>query len=669
VNLSVLLLLLALIVGAAVAWRRGARPAAVGFTAAAVLPVLTIVQTSDPFALAALIGVCAALLWHRHGRSMATVTRWGASARRKSGVASSRDIARVGSGLAMRRHAAVVRPSLRAASRWSRVVQLLSLPPMEVAVELCRVGGQRVWASIQDVVVMFGGPRTGKTQWLAGRIIDAVGAVIITSTRLDLLKQTGPLRALRGPVFVFNPVGLGLQKSTITFDPLTGCADPVTAHERAADMLDAANRASGGDREFWDEQGRRNFAALLHAAALGGLAIDVVQKWLSDLDGAESRILDLLRERSPEPAFEAAVTQFIATNPRTRTSITSTISPALGWLTHGPARAAARPISEGGRPFDVKTLLDDRAAVYMLGGEEAQVAPLVCALTGYIAREARRLAALQPGGRLDPPLSLRLDEAALICPVPLDRWSADMGGRGVSIIACFQSRAQLVDRYGQAKAAVILNNSGARVLFGGTADRDDLTYWSTLAGERDEPITTTDLHGRVASRTTHRVPVLAPSQLSNLPDRRVVVFRRGMPPVIGRAEQAWRRLDVRTVHQPDALTVRLHLALCRGRARASARLALIDGWIVARLRAGWAALARWVAIGRRWLARQWAALRMRLTGITTTPSEPPESQRPPWPTRPNVAPSSTSQATDDVSPVVVLDERRRAAGPVDGHDR
>ena len=67
------------------------------------------------------------------------------------------------------------------------------------------------------------------------------------------------------------------------------------------------------------------------------------------------------------------------------------------------------------------------------------------------------------------------------------------------------------------------------MLFGGTGDRDDLTYWSTLAGERDEPITTTDLHGRVASRTTRRVPVLAPAQLATLPPGRVVVFTSTMP--------------------------------------------------------------------------------------------------------------------------------------------
>jgi hypothetical protein len=231
----------------------------------------------------------------------------------------------------------------------------------------------------------------------------------------------------------------------------------------------------------------------------------------------------------------------------------------------------------------------------------------VCALTGYIAREARRLAALRPGGRLDPPLSLRLDEAALICPVPLDRWTADMGGRGVNIVALFQSRAQLVDRYGPAKSAVILNNSGARLLFGGTADRDDLTYWSTLAGERDEPITTTDLHGQVASRSVRRVPVLAPAQLANLPAGRVVVFTRDMPPVVGRAEQAWRRADVHAVHHPDALTV-------RARAWTTARRDRALGWVAAVTKPARTWLATWTEAAARWCAVQWRAARIRVTG-------------------------------------------------------
>src|SRR5689334_22460317 len=58
--------------------------------------------------------------WHRFTRTSATVTRWGARTRRKSGVASTFDIVRVGSGVAMRRKAATVRPSLTPTGRLAR---------------------------------------------------------------------------------------------------------------------------------------------------------------------------------------------------------------------------------------------------------------------------------------------------------------------------------------------------------------------------------------------------------------------------------------------------------------------------------------------------------------------------------------------------------------------
>lgn len=615
-NVAALGFLVVLVAGAVLAWRRRAWPVAAGCALIALLPALTLWRTTHPLILAGALLALAGIGWQRWGRSMATVTRWGARVRRKAGVASGLDIVRVASAAAMRRRTRQVRPALTAATSAAGRARLrLTIPAAQVAVRLCRSGAQQVWATLEWVVIVVGGPRVGKTQWLAGRVLDAPGACLVTSTRTDLLQQTGPLRAQRGPVVVFNPVGLGGIASTITFDPLTGCTDPVTANERAADMLgtdtDTSSDGGSGDRGWWEAQARRNLAALLHAAALGGLTMLEVQDWVANLDRSQAEITTLLRSHSPEPGFVAAITAFIETNHKTRTSITQSIVPALEWLTHGPARAAARPISQGGREFDVARLLDARATVYMLGGEEAQVAPLVAALTGHIARQARRIAAHQPGGRLDPPLSLRLDEAALICPVPLHRWTADMGGRGVSIVACFQSYAQIVERYGRARAAVIMNNSGARILFGGTADRDDLAYWSSLAGERDEPTVTTDMRGRLASRTTRRVPVLTPAQLATLPARRVVVFRADMAPVLGTVEQAYRRADVRAYHQPGALTVRTR-ALARAGGRVGAR------W--ARAGARWSRVAYRACAGR---VAGWAgALRLRITGVGRDPRPP-----------------------------------------------
>ena len=364
----------------------------------------------------AVLVLAGVLVWMRRTGTASTVTRWGARSRRKAGVASTVDIARVASFAAMRRKAAVVRPSLAELTRRQR----LRVPTRELAVPLCRVGTLHVWASVEDVVCLFGGPRTGKTGWLAGRIIDAPGATLVTSTRTDLHALTSTLRARRGPVYVFNAVGLGDLPSTITFDPLTGCADPLTAAERATDLLAANTTGVSGDRAFWDAQARRVLAALLHAAALGNLTMRSVLEWVADPETAQREVTSLLR-RSPEPAYTDDAAQFLTTNDRTRTSITSTIMPALGWLTSPTASAAA---GRSATPLDVGELLRSRATVYLLGAEETQAAPLVCALTGHIAREARRIAARQAGGRLDPPLTLALDEAALISPVPLEQWTA-----------------------------------------------------------------------------------------------------------------------------------------------------------------------------------------------------------------------------------------------------
>ena len=477
------------------------------------------------------------------GGTAGTLSRWQRRSRRRRGVASTGQILARSSWLTMRRRAVVLRPSLADLPRRRR----WRVRAGEVALPLARVGLLRVWSPIEDVVLVVGGPRRGKSGWLAGRIIDAPGAVIATSTRVDLHTVTAGLRAGRGPVYVFNPGNVGSLPSTIGFDPLTGCRNPVTASDRAADMLAAAGgpaAAGSAEREFWVGQGRRVLAALLHAAALGGRSMADVLGWVANPAAATAEVTRLLR-RSPAAAFTDDAVQFLTTNDRTRTSITSTVMPALGWLTN-PAAVAATQAPTG---FEVAALLRTRGTVYLLGGEEASTAPLVAALTGHIAREARRIAE-DRGGRLDPPLTLALDEAALICPVPLDKWTSDMGGRGITLIIAVQSRAQLIAHFGPG-AAAILNNAGSVLLFGGTTDADDLNHWSTLAGSWDEPVQTVSADGQVISWTVRQVPVLPPERIARLPRYRAVVFRPEMDVAVGRCQMAWTRRDVRAAARRD----------------------------------------------------------------------------------------------------------------------
>src|SRR6266496_1421552 len=135
----------------------------------------------------------------------------------------------------------VLRPDLRRRPWWRR----LFVPTRELATPIARIGRLRVWSPIEDTTRRFGGPRVGKSGEMACRILDAPGAVIATSTRTDLVKLTKYLRGERGPMWVFNPAGIGGFESTIVFDPLSGCGQPKVAVERAADLVAGAKAPTG----------------------------------------------------------------------------------------------------------------------------------------------------------------------------------------------------------------------------------------------------------------------------------------------------------------------------------------------------------------------------------------------------------------------------------------
>ena len=354
------------------------------------------------------------------------------------------------------------------------------------------------------------------------------GAVIVTSTRTDLLENTSRQRARKGPVYVFNPSGLGNLPSTITFSPLTGCEDPTVASIRAGDMLSATARNPGDEQRHWLSLARSALASLMHAAALNEGSMWDVRAWVADPEQAAPLVMRIL-SRSPQRVFDADAAQFFSRTDRGRSSVCATIQPALEWLTDPKAEPATR---SGG--FDVARFLAERGTLHLLGAEDALLAPVVTALTGHIAREARRIASTMPKGRLDPPLTLALDEAALICPIPLDMWTADMGGRNITIHIRAQSKAQLAQRWGDNGARAIFNNAATIIVFGGTRDVNELADYSALIG---------DIPGS-------RERILSAAQIAQLPFGHAVLIRRGMAPVVGRTLMVWHRGRLRRRLEP-----------------------------------------------------------------------------------------------------------------------
>jgi hypothetical protein len=268
------------------------------------------------------------------------------------------------------------RPSL---PWWLRML----LPVTAYAVRLGRAHlGRRVIASMEDQTLVLAAPRTGKSGWLADRIIDHPGAVVTTTTRTDLFDNTAPLRGRRGEVHVFNPEGIGGLPSTFRWNPLRGCEQPAVALQRAASFTSATESTGMQDLAFWVGKATSALACLLHAAALADRTMTDVYRWAHGIgDDEPERILST---HSWAAEGWLGPIQEIRRPGRTADSIRMTVTRALSWLADPAVAAATSPGT--GEGFDVADFVAGPHTLYMIGTgrEEAPIAPLFRAFAEHV---------------------------------------------------------------------------------------------------------------------------------------------------------------------------------------------------------------------------------------------------------------------------------------------
>jgi type IV secretory pathway TraG/TraD family ATPase VirD4 len=421
------------------------------------------------------------------------------------------------------------------------------MPVTAYAVRLGRAHlGRRVIASMEDQTLVLAAPRTGKSGWLADRIIDHPGAVMTTTTRTDLLENTATLRAQHGSVHVFNPEGIGGAPSTFRWNPLQDCEQPAVALQRATAFTTATESKNRDEMAFWIGKACSALASLLHAAALDGRTMMDVYQWAHGIDdSAPEQILTA----HPEAAEGwLGPIREIRKPGRTADSVRMTVTRALAWLADPAVAAATSP--GPGEGFDVANFVAGRNTLYMIGTgrEEAPIAPLFRAFAEYVHSRAAYVGSLQPHGRLDPPMLMALDEVTQICPVPLPLWMADSAGKGILIVAVCHGLAQLEARWDSAGARAIWDTAGIKVILGGVADPDTLDRLSRLCGEvavRTHSYTRDHEGKRARTITYEQVRVLPPELLRTLPEWRALVIRTNLSPVVVRLRMAWRRHDYR----------------------------------------------------------------------------------------------------------------------------
>lgn len=462
----------------------------------------------------------------------------------------------------------------------------------------CRKTRLHLYMSVEESSLMLAPMGAGKTAKIANWIIDAEGAVLATSTKPDIVWHTELMRARVGRVLVWNPQGIAGRVSDIAWDPVIGCSDPELGVERsmrrAQYLLEGSDATKGVEnRTFWQTSSYSVLKAFLWAADAAGLSLLDVARWSKSVRNTEAiKIFEKFEHPAPGRRRPVAPrgwkedlqqVQQVEGKPTTSENVFGTLAKTFMFL---DAPRVQRIVEEAHTPtagqFDIDAYLTSRDTLYLLGREDGMgsIGPLFTALTGEIYETARRLAPMTRGGRLDPPWTMVLDEAALICSVPLPLWTADSRGLGINIHAVFQSPAQIYERWGKYGYQTIWDNC-VKLIMGGLSNKEHLQDLSELCGRHKEK---KDSHSRTpgadgtmkesVSWTRVEVDTMTPADIMNLEPGQILILRKHLGgPVVATFTPVWDRKDIKNAEKEEEKAARAAERARKRKARVTAATA------------------------------------------------------------------------------------------------
>lgn len=395
-------------------------------------------------------------------------------------------------------------------------------------------------ATWEDVVTMIAGPRTGKTTTIAvPAVLDAPGAVYVTSNKRDLYDYTAAIRAKGGPVWLFDPQRIAGGLPTFWWNPLDLAVD-VTGARTLAGLFASATRPVGSSSDsYFDPEGEEVLAMLLLAAASGARPITDVYRWLNPDAASDDHEPVQLLEGAGHRLAATGLRGVLALPERQRAGVIGTAKKMVGWLADPKLTAWITDPGDGRPRFTADRFLDDRSTFYSLSKEgPGSAGPLTAALTAAVLAGAELVAARSPRGRLPIPLVGVLDEVANVC-----RWRdlpdlvSHYGSRGIVLASFLQSWSQGVECWSREGMRKLWGASNVRVYGGGVADLDFLDDVSQLCGEYDAP--TRSQSTRTITHSSRRERVFDVATLAALPAGRAVVMLSGAPPVLVELESCF----------------------------------------------------------------------------------------------------------------------------------
>ncbi|MFJ8020881.1 type IV secretory system conjugative DNA transfer family protein [Streptomyces sp. NPDC096311] len=318
-----------------------------------------------------------------------------------------------------------------------------------LAADSKRLGG---WESNPTTAALILGPAETRHTTATQAVRDADGPALVVTSNPAIWSETKDARAKLGPVLLYDPSHLCDTPARLHWSPSAGCEDKATAASRATALLGPVRPTAKVDQAMADVA-ETLLRSYLHAAAVEGKAFRHVHRWAQG-----TQVQDAVRalRTNPKAASGAAgeLEAALTSHPERRDIAQELTARALSALFTVNVRESCTPnrsdaltldsfVNEGGTLYVVGEPIEDPKA-------NPGAMPLLTALASSVVERGRRMAERSSSGRLDPPLTLVLDDVAAVAPLPqLPELLATGADQGLPTLALLRSQEQARARWPQ----------------------------------------------------------------------------------------------------------------------------------------------------------------------------------------------------------------------------
>jgi hypothetical protein len=279
---------------------------------------------------------------------------------------------------------------------------------------------------------------------------DAEGPTLVVTSNKTVWQDTKDARAKLGPVLLYDPTHLCDTPARLHWSPTTGCEDKQTAMKRATALLAPVRPTAKIDQAVADTA-ETLLRSYLHAAAIDGRTIRHVHRW-SQGTQIQDAVRTLRTNPKAAPGAAGELEAALTSHPERRDIAQELTSRALSSLFTVNIREACTPNRTDALSLD--SFANEGGTLYLVGESiedprtNPGAMPLLTALASSVVERGRHMAERSSAGRLDPPMTLVLDDIAAVAPLPqLPDLLSTGADRGLPTLALLRSQEQARARW------------------------------------------------------------------------------------------------------------------------------------------------------------------------------------------------------------------------------